>query len=91
MARAAPVFLIVCSIIILNCPCWCSKIAFPDPSEFPILSTNTLADIKNNDGSKFVNIYNEYVKTVIEPEIIVEVYSRSEGEKYWKYLLCTYY
>ena len=62
---ATVVVFLVCSIIILQCPCWCStKINFPDSSEMPILSEDTLTDIKNNDGSKFVNIYNEYIKTI---------------------------
>ena len=57
---ATGVFLLC--FIILNSLCLCSKISFPDSNEIPILSQDTLADIKNNDGSKFVNVYNEYVK-----------------------------
>ena len=58
---ATGVFLLC--FIILNSLCLCSKISFPDSNEIPILSQDTLEDIKNNDGSKFVNVYNEYVKT----------------------------
>ena len=56
---ATGVFLLC--FIILNSLCWCSKISFPDSNEIPILSQDTLADIKNNDGSKFVNVLHKHL------------------------------